>query len=548
MADHPNADGARPLLVMSWNCAGWEATMRYIQTHYKTLDNFLTRLGCDILAVQEMKCQRNKVQADPALYGAYPTSGGFESFWAFPVADGAAARGQSNGKAPKLRGFNGVTTFARKGLCVAADASPLSDPALDGEGRCLLTDFGGFVMLNVYAHATTGDDGEYQVKLGRKLAFLAAIRAKMDALRAEGRRVVLVGDLNIAARGADVPWRQALCPITPLRLVDQDGVGGTAPSAAVSVAVDDLHKAIGSAENRIALAGMLPSERTHFGRLHKLVLEIIEGGAAPASQGGREDRGDDALGEGEEDEEEEGPSGDVPPAGSQQEQSGEESAAARAGAALRSLAHLIGISNSQRDCVAWFGSLLNDDGPMVDTFAAIRPEHRARFTCWNQFKNQRYTNCGKRIDYILIDRALFQHVLAGPPLVEDETELGALRAATAGGRWLPAPTHGVLSGLQEAKQTTHDSQFVPPHTGIVYTAPQASDHVAVTLLISRDVLSGSGTVSASAGRPADAATKACTFRPQASLKAFFAPKPSVKRPASDDHAGEGEPSSKKCAS
>ena len=146
------------------------------------------------------------------------------------------------------------------------------------------------------------------------------------------------------------------CPITPLRLVDQDGVGGTAPSAAVSVAVDDLHKAIGSAENRIALAGMLPSERTHFGRLHKLVLEIIEGGAAPASQGGREDRGDDALGEGEEDEEEEGPSGDVPPAGSQQEQSGEESAAARAGAALRSLAHLIGISNSQRDCVAWFGS------------------------------------------------------------------------------------------------------------------------------------------------------------------------------------------------
>ena len=38
----------------------------------------------------------------------------------------------------------------------------------------------------------------------------------MDALRAEGRRVVLVGDLNIAARGADVPWRQALCPILPL--------------------------------------------------------------------------------------------------------------------------------------------------------------------------------------------------------------------------------------------------------------------------------------------------------------------------------------------
>ena len=129
-----------------------------------------------------MKCQRNKVQADPALYGAYPTSGGFESFWAFPVADGAAARGQSNGKAPKLRGFNGVTTLPTRGSAWLPAHHRYLILLLMVKGDAL-TDFGGFVMLNVYAHATTGDDGEYQVKLGRKLAFLAAIRAKMDALR-----------------------------------------------------------------------------------------------------------------------------------------------------------------------------------------------------------------------------------------------------------------------------------------------------------------------------------------------------------------------------
>ena len=57
-------------------------------------------------------------------------------------------------------GFNGVTTYARKGLTLAADPAPLGDPALDGEGRCLLTDHGGFVVLNVYAHATGGEGAE----------------------------------------------------------------------------------------------------------------------------------------------------------------------------------------------------------------------------------------------------------------------------------------------------------------------------------------------------------------------------------------------------
>ena len=40
-----------------------------------------------------------------------------------------------------------MTTFARKGLTVAADANPLADASLDGEGRCLMTDHGGFVLF-----------------------------------------------------------------------------------------------------------------------------------------------------------------------------------------------------------------------------------------------------------------------------------------------------------------------------------------------------------------------------------------------------------------
>jgi len=149
----------------------------------------------------------------------------------------------------------------------------------------------------------------------------------------------------------------------------------------------------------------------------------------------------------------------------------------------------------------------------------------------------RYINNGRRIDAFWLDGSLWIHALRGPPLVDDEaTEQGAVRAATAGGRWLPAPTHGMLQGLQEAKQSTHDMQFVPPHTGMIYTAPAASDHIAVSVLVSAGAL-GRSLPYAQIGsantelppppplKPPDAPTKACVFRPQASLRAFFAPKP-----------------------
>ena len=169
--------GPPALHLVSWNVAGWDATLRYIRTYYKTLEAYLERHGCHLLALQEVKLTRQKVQADPEAVHAHPfgSSPGWESFWAFHASGGAKA-------APK-RGFNGVTTYARKGLTLAADAAPLGDPELDGEGRCLLTDHGGFVLLNVYAHATGGDGAEYDAKLARKLSFFSALSNQSTDLR-----------------------------------------------------------------------------------------------------------------------------------------------------------------------------------------------------------------------------------------------------------------------------------------------------------------------------------------------------------------------------
>jgi hypothetical protein len=149
---------------------------------------------------------------------------------------------------------------------------------------------------------------------------------------------------------------------------------------------------------------------------------------------------------------------------------------------------------------------------MVDAFRHFYPGARDRFTCWHQFTNRRYCNEGIRIDYTLVDRSLLQHVMRGPvqglrccdfpPPAErsavdprrawqqDEdyhlTEEAALAAATANGRFEPVSFEG--GGIQEASREALDSQFGAPHTGMIYTPPSFSDHIAISLLLDGGLL------------------------------------------------------------
>jgi hypothetical protein len=59
----------------------------------------------------------------------------------------------------------------------------------------------------------------------------------------------------------------------------------------------------------------------------------------------------------------------------------------------------------------------------------------------------------------------------------------ALAACTAFGRWQAAPFEGGGLAHVEGTIADHLTQFQPPHTGIVYTPPSLSDHVAVSLLL-----------------------------------------------------------------
>ena len=388
---------------------------------------------------------------------------GWDSFWAC-----------------SKKGFNGVTTFARKGLAVAGTATPLRDESFDSEARCLRTDHGAFVLFNVYAHSTGEDpDGS---KLERKLAFLEALAARMGAARAEGKQVVLCGDLNIAARGVDVPWRQCMLPVA--ELFDENEAGAAGRHAA---ALAPLHRTLGAQGLRELAAHFAPRSRV---AMHELEKEMLSRGALPlcdedaaapeatadaadatatdataaatdaaaddegaasepsgAAPGGGPSGGGPSGG---------GPSGGGPSGGgpSPPTELGKDSAPRlRLEALLKQLRIDLGQSNSNPRQLAWLNNLLRgegggggsggggggdggggDDGcggrgdggapAMVDSFAAFRA-HRGRATAWSQYTNGRYSNLGRRIDFFLVDRPLFEaSALPGGPLAEDEDDRG----------------------------------------------------------------------------------------------------------------------------
>lgn len=69
---------------------------------------------------------------------------------------------------------------------------------IDYEGRALVVDFGLFVLVNVYCPAETSDS-----RLSFKMNFHRLLEKRVRSLIADGREVILVGDINIAATPLD---------------------------------------------------------------------------------------------------------------------------------------------------------------------------------------------------------------------------------------------------------------------------------------------------------------------------------------------------------
>ncbi|KAI7508551.1 APN2 DNA lyase apurinic/apyrimidinic [Hortaea werneckii] len=165
-------------------------------------------LGSDIVVMQELKIQRKDLRDDMVMID------GWDCYFSLPR---------------HKKGYSGVGVYTRNATCAPIKAeegllgvlpSALGQPycelpeahriggypseqqvaelgvdptLLDAEGRCVVVEFPAFVLLGVYSPANSNgmrDDFRY--------GFICALDCRIRNLVAEGKRVVLVGDLNVS--------------------------------------------------------------------------------------------------------------------------------------------------------------------------------------------------------------------------------------------------------------------------------------------------------------------------------------------------------------
>ena len=477
------------MLVVSWNVAGFSKTVDRIHDAYNpakntkrqntlasiSLQEFMRRHGADIFCIQEHKIPLLQLSSRSEPRGCSNVKG-YESFWACCVDK-------------RKLGFNGVVTYSRKGMVLSADASPLGSQDLDSQGRCVMTDHGNFVLFNVYVPAGGGQPLSYKMK------FLQALRRAMKQQRKQ-KPVMLVGDLNIKHTLLDVFWKDRVVYVHDVL----EEVNSARNVADHQQWKRDLHQAWPIIVETMKTMEVFPAQTTNTltgEKFDKFRLAVTIGDRRVYL--GKHERCEDyCLYYYKFDEIKY-----VDPE-TNEECVAREGNVVTLGVLTELMAKIAGVNwdHSTQRLIArtsagvrrvdmprqWLDRLIQEDG-MVDTFRHFYPTAENRFTCWNQETNRRYENEGGRLDYILVDACLLQHVLKGdvPSLRCGATmdnplgERAALCAATANGAFRPVSFEG--EGIGAASQDALDSQFGAPHTGIIYTPPSFSDHVGVSILL-----------------------------------------------------------------
>ncbi|KAL7551181.1 hypothetical protein ACHAWF_014390 [Thalassiosira exigua] len=493
------------MLIVSWNVAGLRPALQRIKDDYgeaggansaaaapsaaapHPLARYLSRHASPaIFCVQEHKVPRSLLvdRAEPHRCAEVP---GHESFWSCVSSSEANAAS---------RGFNGVVTYARIGTVRSADASPLGDPELDGQGRCVVTDHGAFVLFNVYAPCGWRKGSSYEEGLRRQMTFLYALGDAMERRREGGkRRVVLVGDLNLKVDKRDIYWKHRVLNVDELLERTARGGESSLPSWKCDVARHwaGIEEALGTLE-AVSRRTTNPSTNQSFDRYCARV-RVPERGCVVL--GRYHDTAEDALG-----------CYDFAERSYHDPRTGavvivRKKNLISVDALTELMAKVAGARWSeevQRDVAAeaglnpdspphrWMKTLVGEEGKMIDIFRRLYPDAEARFTCWNQRENKRYENEGGRIDFTLVDGDLLDQVAPADasslrcgkePRRDPLSEEAALAAATAGGLFESGSYAG--GGIAAATRPALDTQFGPPHTGMIYTPPSYSDHVAVSL-------------------------------------------------------------------
>ena len=160
------------LTIASWNVNGLRAVARK-----QALEPFLAS-GPAIVGLQEVRAAAEQL-------GELARPAG----WPFSQIVSA-----------ERPGYSGVALLSK---LVPDGVDTRLGPRFDREGRLQLVRFGRLVVANVYFPNGSGSERSND-RVPYKLAFYRALLRKLEALRAEGLRVLVMGDFNTAHREIDL--------------------------------------------------------------------------------------------------------------------------------------------------------------------------------------------------------------------------------------------------------------------------------------------------------------------------------------------------------
>jgi exodeoxyribonuclease-3 len=162
-----------PVRVLSWNVNGIRAVQR------KGFDRWLKRSKATIVGVQETRAEAEQYPAPLLRLRAW----------------------QLDTVSAEKKGYSGVALFSRREPDRVETS--LGESRFDREGRLQIAHYGKLVVINGYFPNGSGPNRDHS-RVPYKLEFTSAVKAKADALRKRGRRVLVMGDFNTAHKEIDL--------------------------------------------------------------------------------------------------------------------------------------------------------------------------------------------------------------------------------------------------------------------------------------------------------------------------------------------------------
>lgn len=161
----------RKIKLVSWNVNGLRAVIK------KDFFASFHQMDADIFAIQETKIQESQLTAE------MQNIAGYESYWSH-----AAVK----------KGYSGVGIYSR--IKPGRINTRLGLSRFDQEGRIIELEFDDFIFFNVYFPNGQMSDERLQYKLD----FYESFFGYTDALKKQGRSLIITGDYNTAHSEIDL--------------------------------------------------------------------------------------------------------------------------------------------------------------------------------------------------------------------------------------------------------------------------------------------------------------------------------------------------------